>query len=113
MDSLYCGKWRKISKSCRDLELDQTVPNVELIRNIFICYNLFEFQVPRLIFLSYRAYRHTDRHTHTQTHADEYSIMINRNYITETIRKLLLHVMKMSVEMSLTKVVLINKPFFE
>ena len=31
LDSLYCGKWRKISKSRRDLDLDWTMPNVELV----------------------------------------------------------------------------------
>ena len=36
LDSLNCGKWRKISKSRRDLDLDRTMPNVELIRAIFI-----------------------------------------------------------------------------
>ena len=30
-DSLYCGKWRKISRSHRDLDLDRTMANVELI----------------------------------------------------------------------------------
>ena len=37
--SMYCGKWRKISKSSRDLDLDRTMPNVELVRAIFIYYN--------------------------------------------------------------------------
>ena len=27
LDSLYCGKWEKISKSNRDLDLDRTMPN--------------------------------------------------------------------------------------
>ena len=47
LDSLYCGKWGKISKSRHDLDLDldQTRPNVELIRAIFIYYNMFKFQV--------------------------------------------------------------------
>ena len=45
LDSLYCGKWRKISKSCRDLDLDRTMPNVEFLRAIFIYYNMFKFQV--------------------------------------------------------------------
>ena len=45
LDSLYCGKWRKISKSRRDLDLDRTMPNVELVRAIFIYYNMFKFQV--------------------------------------------------------------------
>ena len=39
----------KFQKSCCDLDLDRTMPNVELILDIFICYNVFEFQVPRLI----------------------------------------------------------------
>ena len=47
--SLYCGKWRKISKSCHDLDLEWAMPNVELIREIFIYYNIFKIQVPRLI----------------------------------------------------------------
>ena len=56
LDSLYCSKYRKKSKSCRDLDLDRTMPNVELIQAIFIYYNIFKFHVPRLIiFLSYRA----------------------------------------------------------
>ena len=41
--SLYCGKWRKISR--RDLHLDRTMPNVELVRAIFIYYNMFKFQM--------------------------------------------------------------------
>ena len=45
LDSLYCGKWRKISKSRRDLDLDWTMPNVELVQAIFIYYNMFKFQV--------------------------------------------------------------------
>ena len=45
LDSLYCGKWRKIPKSRHDLDLDQTMPNVELVRAIFKYYNMFKFQV--------------------------------------------------------------------
>ena len=44
-DILYCGKWRKISKSRSDLDLNRTMPNVELLRAIFIYYNMFKFQV--------------------------------------------------------------------
>ena len=44
-DRLYCGKYRKSSKSRRDLDLVQTMPNVELFQAIFICYNMFKFQV--------------------------------------------------------------------
>ena len=42
LEILYCGKWRKISKSHPDLDLDRTMPNV---RAIFIYYNMFKFQV--------------------------------------------------------------------
>ena len=45
LDSLYCGKWRKISKSRCDLDLDRTMPNVELVLAIFKYYNMFKFHV--------------------------------------------------------------------
>ena len=35
---MYCGKWRKISH----LDLDLTMPNVELVRAIYIYYNIFK-----------------------------------------------------------------------
>ena len=66
LDSLYCGKWRKISKSRHDLDLDWTMPNVELVRAIFIYYNMLNHY-----FLSYHVHRQTDRHTDN----DEYSIV--------------------------------------
>ena len=42
-DSLHCdcGKWRKISKSRSDLDLGPTMPSIELVRDIFIYYNVF------------------------------------------------------------------------
>ena len=61
-------------KSCRDLGLDRTKPNVKLIQDIFICYNIFEFQVPRLIIFLVIVL--PDTQTDTQTHADEYSIVV-------------------------------------
>ena len=56
-DSLYCGiKWRKISKWRSDFDLGPTIPNIELVRDIFIYYNVIQFHVPKSItFLSYRA----------------------------------------------------------
>ena len=42
--------------SYRDLDLDQTMPTVELIRDIFICYNIFKFQVPRSFLAHWGAY---------------------------------------------------------
>ena len=52
----------KNSKSHRDLDLDRTMPNVELVRAIFIYYNIFKFQVDWTIFL---VIVYTDRHTQT------------------------------------------------
>ena len=34
-DSLYCGKWRKIQRRC-DLELDPTMPIIEIVRDFCI-----------------------------------------------------------------------------
>ena len=48
LDILYCGKRRNIIFMPWP-DLDRTMPNVELIRDIFICYNIFKFQVPSLI----------------------------------------------------------------
>ena len=73
LDSLYCGKWRKISKSRRDLDLDRTMPNVELVRAILVYYNMFKFQVGRTIIFLVIVY--TDRQTHRHTDNDEYSIV--------------------------------------
>ena len=33
--TLYCGKWRKISKSCYNLDLCQTMPNVKIVGAIY------------------------------------------------------------------------------
>ena len=61
-NSLYCGKWRTISKSHHDFDLDQTMPIVKLIRAIFIYYT--------------HAHTNTYVHTHTHTHTQgEYSIV--------------------------------------
>ena len=38
-----------MSKSHRDLDRDPTMPIIELAQDIFICYNLFDFYVPRSI----------------------------------------------------------------
>ena len=48
-DSLYCSKWRKNAKSCRDLDLGPTMPNIELVGVLCIYYNVFKFQVHRSI----------------------------------------------------------------
>ena len=59
----------KISKSRRDRDLDQAMPNVELGRAIFIYYSMFKFQVDcTIIFWSYCVHRQqTDSKTDTQT----------------------------------------------
>ena len=44
LDTLHCAKWRNISKSCPDLNFDWTMPNVELVRSIFIYYNCSSFK---------------------------------------------------------------------
>ena len=76
LHSLYCGKWRKILKSRRDLDLDRTMPNVETRPSYF--HILQYVQVSRQLnhyFLSYRVHRQTDRQTDRHTDNDEYSIV--------------------------------------
>ena len=51
-DSLYCGKWRKISKSHRELDLGRTMQTIELFQVIFIYYNVFQFCQVELRFSS-------------------------------------------------------------
>ena len=48
-DSLYCGKWGKSLNAYSDLDLDPTKLNIELVRTIFMYYNVFRFRVPRSI----------------------------------------------------------------
>ena len=69
LDILYCGKWRKISKSRRDLDLDQTMPNVELelFSYTTVCSSSTSIE-PLFFELSCTQ---TDRHTEN----DEYSIV--------------------------------------
>ena len=82
LDSLYCGKWRKISKSRRDLDLD----NAQCRTRPSYFHILQYVQVSRQLnhyFLSYRVHRQTDtqtdrqtpRQTHRHTDNDEYSIV--------------------------------------
>ena len=71
LDSLYCGKWRKMSH--HDLDLDRTMPNLEIVRAIFIYYNMFKWFEPLFFELSCTQTdrptdRQTDRHTHIHTH---------------------------------------------
>ena len=72
-DSLYCCKWRKISKSRHDLDLGPTVPNIELV--IFIDYKVFKFHVPRSIVIMEK-HTHTETQTHTQRDSSYKSISL-------------------------------------
>ena len=76
LDTLYCGKWRKLSKSHYDLDLDRTMPNVELIRTISyitICsvsrgLNHFFFE---LSCTQCQTDKHTDGHEYSIVVADK------------------------------------------
>ena len=62
-NSLYCGK-------C-DLDLGPTMPNIELVRVIFIYYNVFKFHVPGSIpFLTYRAKTWKHGNVETRNHGN-------------------------------------------
>ena len=87
LDSLYCGKWRKISKSRRDLDLDRTMPKMSNSSELFlyttVCSSFTSIE-PLFFELSCtQTDRHHDRHTdrQTDTHQDrqtdnnEYSIV--------------------------------------
>ena len=72
LDILYCGKWRKI-----DLDLDQTMPNVELVGAIFVVIIVIMYTDTHT-----RTHTHTHTHTKTQTHTGrnrdrhDYSIVV-------------------------------------
>ena len=80
---MYCGKWRKISKSHCDLDLGLTMHNIELVRVIFIYYRLFKFHVPGSITFSLIVQKHgkTERQKHgsTETHAETQKRNYNNN----------------------------------
>ena len=71
LDSLYCGKWRKISKSRRDLDLDRTMPNVELVRAIFIYYNILQTDRQTDGRIDRQTDRHTDEHEYSIVAVDK------------------------------------------
>ena len=111
---VFCSKWRKISKLYRDLDLGPTMPNIDLVRDIFIYYNVFKFHVPGSI--SFRVIvqkhtqgntlkeTHTQKHTHTDAHKDsnEYSIVAfckNATIIKNTLKFFILweYIFKLSM----------------
>ena len=64
--NLYCGKWRKISKSRRDLDLDWTIPmlnSFELFSYTTVC-SIFKWIEPLFFELSCTQ---TDTQTDRQT----------------------------------------------
>ena len=69
---------KKESKSSCHLDLDPTMPNVELIQGMFISYNIFKIQDPRSFIFRVIVLTHTQtgRQTDRQTdNGDEYSIL--------------------------------------
>ena len=74
-DSLYCGKWGNFLKAYSDLDLDPTMFNIDLFRDIFIillCIPIFMFLEGFLFELSCKR---THTHTYTQRDSDEHSIV--------------------------------------
>ena len=68
-DSLYCGKWRMISKTPHDLDLGPAMPNIKLVRDIFIHYDVLKFCIHRSItFFNYRAKRQKRGNTEPRKH---------------------------------------------
>ena len=79
-DSLYCSKWSKISKSRHNLDLSVTMPNIEIVRVIFIYYNIFKFHASRSISFGVivQKYTHINTHTHKHTYAHKDSDMFSK-----------------------------------
>ena len=81
-DSLYCGKWRKYSR--RDLDIDQTMPNVdspELFSYTTICLS-FKWIEPLFLELSCTQ-TDTQTHRHQDKQIDMSTLLlrlINCNY---------------------------------
>ena len=63
----------KFTMSYHDLDLDLTMPNIELVRAIIIHNNVFQFYVPRSIPFLVILQKH--RQTHTERDSDEYPIV--------------------------------------
>ena len=60
-----------MSKSSRDFDLGPAMPNIEIVQDIFIYYNVFKFHVYRLLaFLVI-----VQKHGNTHTNSGEYSIV--------------------------------------
>ena len=71
-DSLYCGKYRKISKSLPDLDIGPTMPNklfsYTTMYLTFMFLNQFLFEL-----LCKHTHTHRHKHTHTHTHTNTHT----------------------------------------
>ena len=56
-------------KSRSDLDLGLTMPNIELVRDIFVYYNVIQFDIPTSIVFELSCKNtETETHIHTPTH---------------------------------------------
>ena len=87
-DLAVCIVVNEEKKSHCDLDLDQTMLNVELVTAFFIYHNVFKFQVDWTIIFEIsctqtrrQTHRQTDTHQHTQTDMSTLRLwLINHNY---------------------------------
>ena len=66
---------KKFQSHAVDLALDQTMPNVELVRAVFIYYNMFKFKLFFELSCTQSHIIHTDGKTRRHTDRHEYSIV--------------------------------------
>ena len=68
--------------SCHDLDLGPAMPNIELVQDIFIYYDVLKFRIHRSITFLIITQKHknteTQKHRNTETHtdSDKYSIVV-------------------------------------
>ena len=72
LDSLHCGKFKTNSLSYHDLDLDLTMPKVQLVRGIFISYDIYlNFKILDTLYYELSClYTHTHIHTKTDRQLD-------------------------------------------
>ena len=71
--------------SRHDPDLGPTMPNIELVRNIFIYFNVFEFHVLRSIFWFKLSCKNTQQNIHTDAHKDSEENFTVASYKSSTI----------------------------
>ena len=79
IDSLYCGKWEKISKSNRDLDLDRTMPMSNSSKDFSYPTIYSNFKILDHLFFELSCL-HTDRQTDRQRRQVLYTCGLNRKY---------------------------------